>query len=97
MATEEPAVPDGLTTESLMKQPKRRLAETIQAQCRLAELRNFEWATAVWEREVLAAQVARVMSFLDRVEAEPCVPCLKYVPRDVRKMLTENPPERGDE
>jgi hypothetical protein len=106
---------DELTTVSLMRQSKRVLAQTIQAQARLQELLHREkalvelrvaeyesaicWDTTclgcskhmdtVYELDLRNTQIRRVLAFMAEVDAEPCEPCLKYVPRTVRKMLTE--------
>lgn len=82
--------------EDLLGQTKTRLAQTVKAQANLLAMLNRDLALAAWENEIQAGQIRRALAFVDRVETEPCVPCLGYVPRSVRKMLTDNPPEATD-
>lgn len=56
---------DELTTESLMKQSKRRLAETVQAQCRQVEQLNRELAVANWQAGLLAAQRDEILKVVN--------------------------------
>jgi hypothetical protein len=62
--TEAPEVPEELTTVSLMKQSKRRLAETIQVQCRAVGQLNKEMAVLEWQAGLLAAQRDELLGFL---------------------------------
>ena len=94
MAAEGTGIPDDLTTASLMRQSKRRLAETIQAQCRLAELRNYEWATAVWEAGLLAAQRQELIRFLAEempVAEDASARYTSWVIDRCREILTTDP------
>lgn len=59
---------DELTTESLMKQSKRRLAETIQVQARQVGQLGRELAVANWQAQLLADQRDELLTFLKSEE-----------------------------